>query len=62
MRQAEAFAQIQHQVTGSVQQNLSTLAAVQALQGSSREFHEGLMQRVLGRNPEYVNMSYTNTQ
>ncbi len=61
-RQAEAFAQIQQQVTSSVQQNLSTLAAVQALEGSSREQQEALMQRVLDRNPEYVNMSYTDTQ
>lgn len=61
-RQAETFAQIQHQITSSVEQTLSTIAAVQVFQESNRERQEAFMQRVLARNPEYVNMSYTDTR
>ena len=61
-RQAESFAQIQHQITASVHQTLSTVASVQAFQEPSRERQEALMQRILERNPEYVNISYTDTR
>ncbi|TVR93158.1 MAG: HAMP domain-containing protein [Spirochaetaceae bacterium] len=61
-RQAESFAQIQNQITGSVQQTLSTVASVQVFQEPSRERQEAFMARILERNPEYVNIAYTDTQ
>lgn len=61
-RQAETFAQIQNQITTSAEQTLSTIAAVQAFRESNPERQTAVMQRVLEQNPEYVNVSYTDTR
>ncbi len=57
LRQVETFALVQNTITQSVRQTLTTLAALPAFIDGDTEEQSAILEEVLRRNPDYINLT-----